>query len=773
MKNDNTGLAQQLSKLTSNLTAPSPEYEERLNSIRRIAAYNLENNKQKFSKITNRGEDLGIEIPKEKLQHIEAITKDGLIEKDEIYFRKVGRKSQAPIVQRRTGELTLPFDILAQGDEFRWNQRRADLAGPFLSDEGQSVWFDFFHYTDKLTVRSQGDQQAHFLFSAATKRIWSRRLEQQSSVDLKEGHVWIWSRLFSSETDSDEYIGFLIKGGTFTIDNDRNWSDQYLDFTGQFTGQLTLQLQPAAANTPNFEGCTAAQKIQFKYPEELVLQWKNGKLVKITSSEGAFNGFGNECVFGPLDGRPKISTQLNHVLIDYPVQPSSWKGDFNYSDLLHLEGELPIKESALALPLVRVSNPATLSEPLNNGGWFLQLAKYFEGRWIGSNDQQPEAILPKPILLLYPNALALYAQKTRVAARGADRIKQEFLCWQLDPEKPARIPFHLSYQGTFQLAYYCHAEEGANLLIQGQGSTQNDRPRYAEGSLMQIKNAEGWVVFTRQGERFKLNAILDNRTTLEQQYKLLALENAVLVSSSPYALSFEGELDGSNLNHVSKGKMSLLTGVLRWKPTLPDPYVSNLQLGWIRADDKLKDAHFDAIKNKYTAYSLAKIEWEEISKPIVHFQSRLPLEAGVGIQPQSEPNIKGIPKKIDEKEWANIQKHQIDDKKKNTKEKLDQPFDQFERMLNGWKLLDVSTNQDLIGVSISPGFYRYTNPDFSGIDHHMMASSRSVSNDPEQGELATAFVIKDMAVHTPLRNTHVFMLPQVQWEPVQTLEEDQ
>ena len=143
--------------------------------------------------------------------------------------------------------------------------------------------------------------------------------------------------------------------------------------------------------------------------------------------------------------------------------------------------------------------------------------------------------------------------------------------------------------------------------------------------------------------------------------------------------------------------MSLLTGVLRWKPTLPDPYVSNLQLGWIRADDKLKESHFSAIKNKYTAHLLAKIEWEEVNKPSVHFQSRLPLEAGVGIQSQSEPKIKGIPKKIDKDELENLREHQIDDKKAKLKETLDQPFDRFERLLNGWKLLDVSTNQDLIG----------------------------------------------------------------------------
>ena len=226
---------------------------------------------------------------------------------------------------------------------------------------------------------------------------------------------------------------------------------------------------------------------------------------------------------------------------------------------MQLEGELPIKEAALALPLVRVSNSETLSEPLNNGGWFLQLAKYFEGRWIGSDAQQPAAFLNRPILLLYPNALALYSKQTKIAARGTDRIEQEFQCWQLAPERSARVPFHLSYQGTFQLAYYCHAEEGANLLIEGQGSTKNDRPRYAEGSLMQIKDAKGWVAFTRQGKRFKLNTILDNRANLEQQFKLLALENALLVSSLPYALSLEGELEGSNLTQISKGKMSLLT----------------------------------------------------------------------------------------------------------------------------------------------------------------------------------------------------------------------
>lgn len=773
MKNENFMLAHQLSKLTSGLIAPSAEYEERLNSIRRIVAYNLINNKQQFSKITNREDDLGIEIPKEKLQQIETITKDGLLDKDQIYFKKVGRKSQAPIVHRRTGDSLLPFDIFSKGDEFRWNQRREDLIGPFLSEEGLSTWFDLYHYTDKLTVRSQRDQQAHFLFSAATKQIWSSKLERGSSIVLKQGHIWIRAGLFSSAVDSNEYVGFVIRGGTFKIDNNFDWSGQFLDFENQFTGQLELRLQQPDANSPNFDGCSAAQKIKFKYPEKIVLNWKLGKLVSIQSTEGAFIGFGNECVFGPPDKRLQISTELNHILITYPVQPTSWKGDSNLSDLLQVEGELPIKKAAFALPLVRVTNPDTLSEPQNNGGWFLQLSKYFEGRWIGSDAQQPEALLQRPIVFLYPNALALYSKSTNIAARGNDLIEQEFLCWQLDANRAARIPFHLSYKGTFQLAYYCHAEEGSSLFIEGNGSTKNDRPRYADGSLMQIKDAKGWVVFSRKGGKFKITTILDNRASLDRQFKLLALENALLVSSLPYALILEGELEGSNHNHIGKGKMSLLTGVLRWKPTLPDPYISNLQKGWIRGGDLSKENHLIAIKNKYTAYSLAKIEWEEISKPMVHFQSRLPLEAGVGIQSQSEPKISGLPKKVDKEELKNIKKYQINAEKKKVKETLERPFDQIESMLNGWKLLDVSTNQDLIGVSISPGLYRNTKQGFSRGGNFVVTDHNGEVDNPNNSELATAFVIKDMAVHTPLRNTHVFMLPQVQWEPVQTLEEDQ
>lgn len=743
-------IAYRLAGLTSNLSSLSPENDKYLDTIRRVLGYNLRNNRQDISALKLQSAELEFAPSKEKIQEFSKHAVSRLPKEDKYLIQRIEGEDIVPVVGVQMGDIRLPINPIETFDEVRWNQKPGEKIGPFLSEEGRSIWFDLYYYEDKLTVRSQSGSIPYFLFSKAKKNHWLDAFKNTQTVSLKAGHVWILGKLFTNDAGDNEYVGFNIKGGSFSLANKNQWNDQYLDFEGNFTGKLTIQLVQPEKNSTSFEGCKAAQSIDFQYPDEVTFEWKNGKLTGITSDKGNFTGYGNELIFSNFTLPAEYPNGLNHVFIPCDIEPTTWIADFSQSRIFNANGKADIKKAFWALPIVRVSNPATLGEPENNGGWGLRLSSKLSAKWIGSDEQQPDAILNDTLLLLYPQALFLYSEKTAIDTASTNEIKQDFSCWQISSENSARIPLSLNYQAVFPLIYYCHTTEGETLLAGCMGQIQPDRPVFVEGSRITMQDLKGWVIFQAKATEIKINALLGNPEALKKPFKSLALENALMVVSQPTGLILEGTLSATNQNSIEKGQLTLLHGLLRWKPILPDPYVSNLQGGW----------NIDRA-GASSSIVFAQTSWEQPDKPVVTFKGDLPLLSGVGIKPPSDPTIKSLPVELDGKTLEDIKKHEINGNQRERKNEIDRVFDQLEKSLSGWKLLDVSTNMDLIGVSVNPSLFRGRD---TLLATHAIASEQSSNK---------AFVVKGMAVNTPLSVVHVFTVPQVQWEPVRTLPEDQ
>ncbi|MED3354355.1 hypothetical protein P4414_04130 [Bacillus thuringiensis] len=743
-------IARKLAELTSNLSSLSPEDEEYLETIRRVLGYNLRNNRQNISELKLQAAELEFAPSKSKIQQFTKYAVSELYKEDNYLIRRIEGEDIVPVVGVQMEDIRLPFNPIQTFDEIRWNQKRDEQIGPFLSEEGRSIWFDFYYYEDKLTVRSQNGSIPYFLFSKAKEYLWLDTFESTQTVSLEAGYVWILGKLFTNDAGDNEYLGFNIKGGEFSLVNKNKWNDQYLDFEGNFTGKLTIQLVQSEKNNATFEGCKAAQSIDFQYPNEVTFEWENGELKGITSTEGDFTGYGNKLKFSNFTLPAEYPHGLNHIFIPCEIEPTKWVTDFSQSRIFDAKGKADIKKAFWALPVVRVSNPATLGEPENNGGWGLQLSSELSAKWIGSDEQQPNAILHDTLLLLYPQALFLYSEKTTIDVASTNKIKQDFSCWQISSENHARIPLSLNYQDVFPLIYYCHAIEGETLLASCMGQIQPDRPVFAEGSHISMQDLKGWVIFQDKKAEIKINALLGNEGALKKPFKPLALENALMVVSQPTDLVLEGILTATNHNSIEKGRITLLHGLLQWKPILPDPYVSNLQEGW----------NIDRPRT-FSSKVFAQTSWEQPDKPVVTFKGNLSLLLGVDIKRQNKPVINSLPVQLDEKTLEDIEEHTINGEQRENKNQIDGLFDEVEEILSGWKLLDVSTNMDLIGVSISPSLMRGRNT--------LLATTVFAS----EVSLNKAFVVKGMAVNTPLSAVHVFTVPQVQWEPVRTLPEDQ
>ena len=745
-------VAQILSSLTSNMASPDPGSGKQLDSLRRIISYNLRSDQQDIQAVSHM--NLKYSPPEEKIAGFEKYAVSELSGDDKFLIRRVEGKDVVPAVGVTRGDIRIPVNPAEISGELRWNQKPGEKLGPFLSGEGRSIWFDLFYYEDKLTVRSQNGNIPHFLFSKARKTTWLQSLKASQTVKLTAGHVWIAGKLFTNKAGAGEYVGFNIKKGSFTLTNKRKWSGKYLDYEGDFSGSLTIQLVQPDIGTPAYSGCYAAQSISFKYPDEVTFDWKNGKLSDITAGDGKYSNSSNSCTFSNFKAPVVYENGLNHIFIPCQSDPDKWVTGFSQSRIFSASGEQDIKKSFWALPVARVSNPSTLTEPDNNGAWGLRLSAGITARWKGSDKNQSDAVLNEPLILLYPQALFLYSDKTSGGDASVKNINQKYLCWEISEENSSRIPVNVEYQNDFLLAYYCHATEGETLVAGCKGEIHPDRPVFADNTHIELENLAGWIMFKSQGSQVSISLHLTNPDALRNSARLIALENSLIVVSEPAGIILEGTLSATLPGWIDEGKITFLHGIFRWKPILPDPYVSNIRGGW---DIRSWGRNLENATNIQSFESLlfAQVEWGQSGKPGVIFNGDLPLKLGVGIKPPENPKISSLPVNVDPRYREIVRSNKPNPEKLKEKQRLDSVFDQLEKRTTGWKLLDVSTNMDLIGVSVAPSlFYRRSN---------ISSSQLSPGN---------IFTIKQMAVNTPLDLVHVFTVPQVQWEPVRTLPED-
>jgi len=772
--------------LTSNLSAVSPVDKKNLDSVRRLIGYNLQNKRQDIPVLQPTG--LKFAPVKEKIQEFGKYAISRLPKEDQHLIKKIGGKNVIPAVGIRMDDIRLPINPIEALGEVRWNQKQGGRIGPFLTEAGRYIYFDLYYYEDKLTVRSLNGNVPYFLFSKARRSIWESTFKNKQSVTLKAGYIWISGRLFNNANVNDEYVGFNIKGGSFSLTNRKKWNNQYLDFEGDFTGKLTIKLVQPEKNYPSIKGGNPAQSIVFQYPYEVTFEWENGKLTGITADSGEYSDRDNQLVFKNFNPSVDYQSGLGHIFIRCQIEPNTWKSDLANSRIFFTKGQAKIKRACWALSIARVSNPDTLGEPVDNGGWGLTLSALILARWIGSDAQQPYALLNDTLLLLYPHALFLYTTNAVVDTSFANEIKQDFYCWQISAENHSRIPLSLSYQNRFLLAYYCHATDGETLLVNCSGKMQPDRPIFADGSRFFVKGVNSWVIFQAKETEISIVVLFNNQEALEYPVKPLALENVFAIVSQPLTsvltgklsvlsagelpvidisklpipnmvnistlgkgklfISGMGKLPLANYKGIEQGQITLMLGVRRWKPILPDPYVSNLKEGLNVGDVR-----------GFFSLLFAQITWQRPDNPVITFQGSLSLLAGIAAKDPDDPIPRANPIELDQNTLWQIKKHKtqylIKDGHKGQKTKIDDYFNESEKILRmGWHLLDVSTNMDLIGVCIFP-----------------LQAQKSKSKGRQWWE--DAFTVDGMAANTQLGWVHVFTVPQVQWEPVRTLPEDQ
>lgn len=619
-----------------------------------------------------------------------------------------------------------------------FGMRRTRGLGPFLDATGHEVWFNFYGSAAARSVYVPGLARPVLVMTSA--RLPNIVLDNYGIL-LDPGTVWVLAQTLDSSAPADGYVGFAVDGGSVELPMVPSIADDRLTLAASGRIDIALTLTAPAA----LPAGTVCAHGSVDPPEQITLtlfatprfSGMEGNLVlKDTTIEmhaGQTVAYDSEWAVLAFKSLPDPA-RLNLASIAHPIAGFS--------------GDVDITGAAWAVPVTRPADAGALgaADPAA-AGWLLHLASGGGAEWPDSGAE------PIPI-----DAVSMLVSAGRLVVRSttpapASRVTHEFGLWRL-AESGQPLPVTVRTEMPLQLSFVCDTQLGQFLSLSARASIALDRPVSALGNPPEKLDVPVHLAFS-QNEGLRRVALLLRGPQAGQSSPPwpLVLENGFFHVSSPKFTMLTGTLrDGGEL---ADGRVSIHLDVHGFLPTLPDPYVTNVH------------PHGDFGRGHASGALVATIEWSANEDPRLTFRgspgtgwiSRIkssPREARpVGSAEQSnrwEATERATALSRGERARDAIRERVAEEARVKDAENLEllnrHAVEADITFGEGIRLLDVSTHRHQVGVQLR------------GRGEHVSADT-------------SALTVTGMQVKTPLAGVQVIMLPQVQWEPVTTLDPDQ
>ncbi|MGV3559283.1 hypothetical protein [Larkinella arboricola] len=660
--------------------------------------------------------------------------------------------SEALLVARRDNQgLLLSGQLIDQLTGLTPGER----LGPFVTHGGTDVWFDVFFASQRMEVRETGAAAPALVITQANPPVIS---SASATISIEAGTVWIRGNLISA-LPPDTFVGIKVKGGVLELNQLPVVMGDVVQVPGALKAKLQLDLMEDEV-TPVDGACQVANT-KVTLPDSLIFTFDSGATTA-QGNAGKAESWGQPFEFNASTGAWDFIERLWTVVLEYDVSPHQLNTDAISDDLIHFEGVSDVQKAGLGLPVVVAANPAVLGETSTAAGWYLQVDTLM-ARWYS-----PDTRLHQ----LKNSWIGITAYGATIVAENiaplSPTITHTFDLWTIAGGSGKRLPWHQTYPKPFLLLYRCHVVEGEQLLVQGQADIALDRPVTTNGIPVPTPTSQGLVLHQRLNGSLTalLGAVMANNPALYQ----FALRNALVWTTAPTSLIIRGELSADQ--RIDNGSAQLLFGVYGWAPTLPDPYVFN---GFIQRP---------SVRQRTLQGSLqCRLTWPSPENVSVSFEGQLGPNLAVDKrtasagEPRPARGSQGDPEvgltQVEQHRLTFDRKGQAQWKKAQTEESqtrgqrleiAQQENKKSLGMIDGYLrevlgpapnllLLDVSTNQDLLGVALSGRTIR--------------------DSDSGAGGPVGEFTVSDLSVRSQVATMRVVTLPQVQWEPVRTLDADQ
>jgi len=638
-------------------------------------------------------------------------------------------------------------------------QRVVKTLGPFRDALGKLFWFDFYRIKRQIKIARK---IASDVFLSVPVDDILRAHRTQHSLKLSAGSVWFIANQIEPSAPLGSFTGLTIRSGeiafqgTFTITGD-------VVIVGENdVCKLKLDLaQPSVTADTHSTTGDDAKHMDLVLPEKAVADCLPGKVVLSTGSTMTVTLYGSKYNLKQANRPGRYDNVFNRVLV-------AFDNDRNSVDISNVESPLvtpsksaPIAESAWALSITQGVSVDQLGEAAGIGALAMVCSVGLNIAW-GDLDGLPVGS-EKTYLLAEPGRISI-----TVPLAHSKHNRQKFDLWQFSTktDKVVRGQASLEYPKDIALLYNCLATSVEAVLVKEVLAVLKvDRPLTADQkrpSLMsdqaefinfKIKDTH-YVYLEAKGI---LNQLLQQKHINALRPTAFALSNALIKTTQIDEFYLLGIVEGER--SINRGALKVVVHIYNLLPSLPDPYVASYSLPSITT---VRELYSRSPLSGIDLFALVTWDAPTSVKMLLGFsQSSIQGLTGFGTAllapPSGIENATAAPSTVRTTARSFVARvdpivaTQLEDAA--NVEGLAKLFEAFGARSSGnLYLLDVSTNVDLMGVGFAPYTYR----------------ERPKGVAPFPTELPVSIQGIDLVSYAI--NTKIYTLPQIQWEPIRTIQ---
>lgn len=675
-----------------------------------------------------------------------------------------------------------------------------DTIGPVFNSDGRRIWFDLYRVIPVVQIWLQGAARPFLLVPLEVSNLVPIR--GTNKYKIPKGSVWVHADLFAPPSPDNLYCGLTVLDGEISLSGPLNVSGDnklVLPVGMQATVKLRLDQQLAKEVSPDDNGIDA-KAATIELPKNLSFTISHsGK--SITADNAQWNLYGQPVVFTFDKTKPmRWVPELNRIAISYKTDVTALEIKQCKSPVCTVSGKAAIADAAWVLPAAEINIAAPLQAD-GTGAMAVGVLQGLEVSWIGLKDanllEKGTAQLKNAMVMLMPGRINI---STLFAANPTGR--QRYNLWQetvVDGiEKPVQF-IDLFYTKQFSFFYDSLQKGIETISTQTNCVTSVNKPVKVNGQAFRAESLQ--TVFTLAISQATQTVMLYDDDILKDNWSkiakpipgagvppvqfdstAIALNNALLTVTPVYGLLLYGDLKEED--NFDKCLLVFSFGLLQYLPTLPDPYAANVSL--LRRRRATTDNNQNNNKHflyEITALLVCTMNWENLNEPSVAFflgdkpANANTLNAAV-LQPASiQFNDLKSGDVLDKYHQVRLQRSTSlqtrdwtavsDDSQGSSRMAMlqnemmmatNQSFvgNRTSPFSNAFVLLDVSTNADLMGVSLA-----FANDDFIFRKTHTV--KEEIQGNP--------ITINGLDVHATSRLVQIFALPQISWEPMISLSE--
>jgi hypothetical protein len=443
--------------------------------------------------------------------------------------------------------------------------------GPFLDEHGLPIWFDFFFPTRLVQIYRQGSATPILLLPLRGL------LSGSQSYRIEAGSAWIASGLIAKTPVLDGYYtGLKVRGGTLDLSQAAAVIAGHIIVPVLAALNLHLDLdqnaEPAAPHDAGIDAVNATVSL----PANLQLRVPSAG-ASFTSANASCTVFGCEVDFQPRNVEPVWIAAIGQILISYSAKsnsdtPDTFQIGASDSSLCKVSGNAKFDVSCgWLLPAAKI-DPAQLGQAAGTGALCISLAKGLSAVW--------QSLTGAPTSLAHPAIVVEPGLVTTVDFFASNVYgKQKWTLWKNASGKHhSDVTFRFSK--TFPFLFVSSALNSEGVYCFCGYKSALDRPVDANGAPFRLDSAIAFAGIQQTGKHLQAllldtDTLFDGNTSKPDAFKhcSISLRNAFFDVSRPYSFFLTGTLE--NENQITKGVATLLFGVHRYYPTLPDPYVAS------------------------------------------------------------------------------------------------------------------------------------------------------------------------------------------------------